>query len=451
MAPHVESYRMYPQRFVGMFGLAILTAVGGLAHPWFGPIADVASTEFRFSLNAINWLGIAVSIAFLPSAILVPHVCKRFGIRITCCAGSCLLVLSGWIRYSGTIKSLSPAAAYALIVIGQILAGAAAPLFQVLGPRYSENWFDLKGRTTATMIFSIASPVGGAIAGLVSPRGSSATASILILAIIYTVAAPFALLVGDAPPTPPTYAASRENPTFSSFVRALRGREPKGRPTYMSIRERFDFAILTLNYGVISGVVTAFTILSSQNLKPYGYSGSTAGLLSATLLISGLVCALGVAPLFDRVLTRHLALTTKIFIPILGAIWLGLIWAVKPGDTGALFAMVAIIGACSIPLVPVAIELTAEITRNASGGTAVLVFAANAMTVVCVLVEGALRAGPNANPPNNTHRAIIFQGVLVMSLVPTIFGLKGKQARREMDERKNAEVEQAIALQSPTP
>jgi len=29
------------------------------------------------------------------------------------------------------------------------------PVFQVLGPQYSETWFDLKSRTTATMIIAV--------------------------------------------------------------------------------------------------------------------------------------------------------------------------------------------------------------------------------------------------------------------------------------------------------
>jgi hypothetical protein len=33
------------------------------------------------------------------------------------------------------------------------------------------------------------------------------------------------------------------------------------------------------------------------------------------------------APLFDRVLTAHLARTIKLLCPILGAAWLSLIWA----------------------------------------------------------------------------------------------------------------------------
>ena len=35
------------------------------------------------------------------------------------------------------------------------LAAISQPVYQILAPKYSERWFDLKGRTTATMIISI--------------------------------------------------------------------------------------------------------------------------------------------------------------------------------------------------------------------------------------------------------------------------------------------------------
>jgi hypothetical protein len=51
--------------------------------------------------------------------------------------------------------------------------------------------------------------------------------------------------------------------------------------------------------------------------------------MGATLILSGIVAALVSAPLFDRVLTSHLAITAKVIVPILGAAWLSLIWAGK--------------------------------------------------------------------------------------------------------------------------
>ena len=70
-------------------------------------------------------------------------------------------------------------------VVFQFFASIAQPIFQIMGPIYSETWFDLKGRTTATMIVAIgmdsyllptfsdscvlANPFGGALGQLLSP------------------------------------------------------------------------------------------------------------------------------------------------------------------------------------------------------------------------------------------------------------------------------------------
>jgi FLVCR family MFS transporter 7 len=81
------------------------------------------------------------------------------------------------LRYAGTITSLSSESAYALLILGQVrtpllnismslnhsyldhhmqfLSAISQPIFQVLGPKYSEMWFDLKGRTTATMVIAV--------------------------------------------------------------------------------------------------------------------------------------------------------------------------------------------------------------------------------------------------------------------------------------------------------
>jgi len=44
------------------------------------------------------------------------------------------------------------------------------------------------------------------------------------------------------------------------------------------------------------------------------------------MIISGIIAALATAPLFDRVLTKHLGFTSKIVVPILSVAWLSLIW-----------------------------------------------------------------------------------------------------------------------------
>jgi len=45
---------------------------------------------------------------------------------------------------------------------------------------------------------------------------------------------------------------------------------------------------------------------------------------------------------------------------------------VRPHNLGALFALMAILGICSITMLPVALELAAELTRNSNASSAIL-------------------------------------------------------------------------------
>jgi FLVCR family MFS transporter 7 len=112
------------------------------------------------------------------------------------------------------------------------------------------------------------------------------------------------------------------------------------------------------------------------------------------MLLSGIIAAIVTSPIFDRVLTHHLGVTVRTLCPIVGVAWLSVIWAgtevpfpfslgslcsiilttVRPHNVAALFAIFVVIGVCSITLLPVAIELGVELTRNPDGSSAVLWF-----------------------------------------------------------------------------
>ncbi|KAH8994743.1 MFS general substrate transporter [Lactarius hatsudake] len=431
-------YRLYKRRWIGVFAMFILEVVSSASWPWFGPVSDNVVRDFGFTLDEINWLGNIIACVYLPTALLTPILTKRYGIRRTCHLATVVLLLSAWVRYAGTARSLPKRGAYALIIIGQGLSAFSQPVYQILAPKYSERWFDLKGRTTATMIVSIANPIGGGLGQLLSPSFSDTRTSILALAIISTVVVPITFLVLEAPPTPPSYSGSRtSSPSIMSLFRAVIGQ--KSAPeAYMTVRERIDFAILVSVFSALLASINTFSILSSQWLSPYGYSDNTSGLMGAALLLSGIVAAIASSPLFDRVLTHHLAITVRILCPLTGVTWLSLIWAVKENNGGALFTLFVIIGVCSISLLPVAIELGVELTRNSDGSSAVLWFFGNLLSISFILIQGALRADRvTGNPPLNMHRAIVFNGIAVFAISLLVFFLRGRQTRRELDEQMN--------------
>ncbi|KDR75073.1 hypothetical protein GALMADRAFT_248949 [Galerina marginata CBS 339.88] len=430
-----ETYRLYKRRFVGLVAIVLLNIVAAMPWPWFGPISNSTADDFGITLDQVNWLGNIVALVYLPTALLIPLIISRYGIRRCCDIGAVALILSAWIRYAGTARSLSPNGAYALLMFGQFFASIAQPIYQVIGPKYSETWFNLNGRTTATMIIAISNPFGGALGQLISPLIGSTRQSILVLGILCTAAAPLVFLIQAAPPTPPTYAASKKPLTLISLCRAMIGTEVEP-AAHMSKRERIDFAIVVLIFGALVACSNAFAILSAEILQPVGYSPDISGFMGACLLLSGMVAAIISAPLFDRVFTHHLARTSKILVPPVAVAWLTLIWAVRPNNTAALFVVLAVIGVGSLPMLAVGMELACEVTRNADGSSAIIWFTGNLCTVAFVLIAGALRASQDASPALNLKRYLIFEGVIVVAACSSVFFLKGVQSRKALDEEK---------------
>lgn len=174
-------------------------------------------------------------------------------------------------------------------------------MFQCLGTKYSESWFDTEGRTTATMVVAIgeccsysawtqyqrlpANPIGGAVGQLISPvldtvRTSVSTTiftarkmalirhlQILVLGIATTVIAPTVFLIGNKPPTPPStfilrpshavranissaYAGSKPPGSLRALLLAMAGRAPT-RESAMTVRERIDFAVIIVVFGIL--------------------------------------------------------------------------------------------------------------------------------------------------------------------------------------------------------
>ncbi|EJC99339.1 MFS general substrate transporter [Fomitiporia mediterranea MF3/22] len=499
-------FKLYKRRHAGVIGIIALNIVAAMSLTWFGPIAYKTSQTFGITLDQVNWLGNIIGCTYIVVSPFVPIICSRFGLRISYAIGTGFLVASAWVRFAGTALSLNSRGAYALLIVGQFLSAVPQIIFQILAPKFSETWFDLKGRTTATMLMSVSNPVGTALGQLISPMITDTRTSILILGIISTVVAPFILLVGAKPPTPPSYSGSKPSHHILTTLRAIFGLLPQPLPynvtrlpehvrgseheldspvskastaedqpralnmhssqsdgsrngenvesmdtesdadAYMTRRERLDFFILVLAFSVlVSGVIT-FSILSSQILEPYGYSDDTAGLMGAALLLSGLVAAFVTSPLFDRVFTHHLGLYARVNAPIIAAGWLSLIWAVRPNNTGALYAIFVVIGVLSLSILPVALELGCELTRNSDAASAILWWSANVCSIVFILVMSALRAPSTASPPSNMHRSLIFSGVSTCAGVVFVFFFRGHQKRREKDVRIAAAAAAATAI-----
>ena len=64
------------------------------------------------------------------------------------------------------------------------------------------------------------------------------------------------------------------------------------------------------------------------------------------------------------------------------------------------------------------------------------------------IAAGTLRAGPDAHPPLNMLKALIFMGVSAMVICSLIILVRGDQKRKMMDKEKLKESESVVGITS---
>ncbi|EUC64168.1 MFS general substrate transporter [Rhizoctonia solani AG-3 Rhs1AP] len=208
----------------------------------------------------------------------------------------------------------------------------------------------------------------------------------------------------------------------------------------MALRERADAVIITLSFGSLVAAFTAVSVLLAQAIEPYGYDSDAAGIMGAVSILSGVVGAIIASPIFDRYLTHHLGLASKIIVPTLSACYIAFIWVVRENNTAGLYAVLVVMGVGSFTLLPIALEMGCEITRSPEVSSAALWSVENLFTLVFVTVMDHLRDDSHsANPPSNMRKAFIFQASFVAACTVFIIGLKAKQTRSELDMQMQLE------------
>ncbi|KAH8923149.1 MFS general substrate transporter [Atractiella rhizophila] len=411
------SYRVYKRRWIGLVAMILLNIV------LFSSIADDTAAYYRLSLTKVNWLANIVCALYIIVAPCIPFLLTKIGFRYTIILGAVLQTIGAWLRYASfpSLSSTSNSGAYALLFLGSVLGGLAQPLILVLGPLFSERWMSPNFRTISTMLIAVSNPFGGAISYIISPAivtdDNKDFKTLLILAgILTTVISLTALGVMERPPTPPSAAAEEEKVRVWEGVKAILG---VGNGMQIAGRKRADFLIIASTFTVFIAFFGAFSIFVNQIFEPYGYSSDAAGYIGAALIFSGLVGAAITAPVIDR------------FFP-------------HPNDYPGIYFLAVLNGAASFSLLPVALELAAEVLYPVvSPGTtsSIMYLFGNGFTVVVIVAMDALRAGSDAHPPKNMKKSLIFQGVICAVTAFPILFLKGQQDRRLSDEARAKESE----------
>ncbi|KAJ5781431.1 uncharacterized protein N7518_009914 [Penicillium psychrosexuale] len=427
------TYKVYKRRFWGLAQLVLLNIVVSWDWLTFSSISTTAAEYFDVSESAINWMSTGYLFAFCAVSPIVIWILNKSSPKPAIVTTAALLLVGNWLRYAGTRAN---GGIFGLAMLGQIIIGFAQPFCLCAPTRYSELWFSDQGRTSATAVASLANPLGAALGQLIDSEWASKPSDIpnmvLYITIISTVASIPSFFLPASPPTPASASAAKPHTPLGAAVRKL-----------ITTRE---FWQIFIPFAVYVGFFNSVSSLLNQILSPHGFSETEAGIAGAILIVVGLVTSAIMSPITDRY--KHYLGSIRVLVPIVAATYIGLIFA--PGSAAGIppsYVVMALLGAASFAMLPIALEYLAEITYPLSSeiGSTICWTGGQLLGACFILIQDALKAGAGAAPPYNMRNALVFSAVVavVAAPFPLTIGLFGREVHR-----RRWEVDRGVEMQT---
>jgi MFS transporter, FLVCR family, MFS-domain-containing protein 7 len=211
--------------------------------------------------------------------------------------------------------------------------------------------------------------------------------------------------------------------------------------------------MIMVPFTVYVGLFNSISSLINQLLQPYSFTEDQAGIAGALLIVVGLVTSAITSPIIDK--TKTFLFAIKLQVPIIAISYLAFTWAPQTRNIAAPYAILSVLGAASFSLVPVVLEYLIELTHPVSPEVTSTICWSGGQLLggIFILVSDALR-DPGLNdgslddhtnrPPGNMWRALIFQTVIAMVVIPLPLALgccgrdrKVRMRRVEADKEAN--------------
>ncbi|KAI1314476.1 hypothetical protein EDD11_002139 [Mortierella claussenii] len=429
-----QTFVTYKARYVGLFAIVLLNISTGFVWLTYSSVQDAAQAYLNCSSTVVNVTSILYFIAYLIMSPVSGWMFEKKGIKKSLLFGATVQLVGALLRYLAnfiTSTPASPGGRLALTLIGQIVAASAQPFFLNVPPKYAAVWFSENGRTTATMIGSVANALAAALAQLIIPvittDGASMSTSVLVCVILAVVAFIPVLLMKERPPTPPSPSAAE----------ALL--ETSEEPFWVSLKKvgsNKQFLILMFLFGTFVGFFNAFSSLISEFTKPFGYKADEAGYFGAAMIVAGLVGAGIAGPVIDR--NKQFKTLMKAMVPLATLFYIIFVFVVRRDFFIGIIVVSALLGLFSFALLPVVLELGVECTYpvTPASSTSLLWGSGQFFAVIFLLILGGLQddkkaADTGINPP------LIFIAVWCLLATFPVYLYKAPYRRLEAEARSH--------------
>lgn len=335
-----------PYRWVILAVFALVNLTIQIMWICYAPISTLAVDYYGVSQLQVGMLAMIFMIVYIPISMPVSWLIDTLGYRKAVSIGVIIMGVFGLLRaFAASNFSLVMAATVGIAIAQPFLLNAVSTV--------AGRWFPIQERATASGLALVASFIGIAVGQVVSPILTLNYGIPTMLMIFGWVSAASAVLF---------LVFTRDAPAALSPVdRSERALVLDGLKAMLKMEDIWLLLyVFLIGMGIFNGVSTWIAAITS----PKGFSPTQAGDLGAILLVGGIVGAVIIPALSDRMRQRKLFLFVGVGLSVpclIGVIYASQYWLMAAFMFGMGFFLNS--------LAPIGYQYAAEITFPAPEGT----------------------------------------------------------------------------------
>ena len=359
--------------------LAVFAVAAGVTQMlWlnFAPLLSMVQTRYGVSELVASTLVLVFPLVYvflsLPAGALIDSRGYRVGVGFGMVLTAAFAALRIWDTY------------FAVLMVAQVGIAVAQPFVMNGISKLIADWFDETEGATANGIGTGGMFLGMAIGMATTPALEEAVGLRWTMVVFFAiaVAAAAAFIAVARANTPGAAPAVVEQSPTAAFGALLKDRQLL-----------LCFTAVFFGMGTFNGITTWL----EEILKPQGISATTAGLVGAVLIVGGIVGAVVIPLLSDKVKKR------RPFLIVCSLVSAGCTWLLcTSGQVGALMAYAGLLGFFFMPAFALLLDASAIFAgvHRAGAATSLLMLCGNGGAVLVIVAIPLLKesAGSYALP-----------------------------------------------------
>jgi MFS family permease len=342
-----KSYRVYGYRWVVLAMFMLINLTIQILWICFAPISGPAAKFYGVSDLQIGFLAMSFMVVYIPFSIPISWLIDTLGFHKAVGIGAAMMAFFGLLRAVF-------AADYGWVLVATLGLALAQPFMLNAVSTVAAKWFPIEERATASGLAIVASFVGVAVGQVTSPMlvlSGGIPSMLTVFGMVSAVSAVlFVLFTREAPPTPPCPPGQETRALMFDGLK--------------SMLKMKDIWLLLFLFLVGMGIFNGVSTWIENIVRPRGFSITEAGDLGGFLLLGGIVGAIIIPLLSDKLRRRKIFLLAGMVLAIPGLV--GFTFA---ANYTLLVISMLWLGFFLMSLAPIGYQYAAEITFPAPEGT----------------------------------------------------------------------------------